>query len=99
MSEQSGGTLRVYFAVFAALCALTLLTVWSSAQPLGAWHTPVALMIASIKGMLVILYFMHVRWSSRLTWVFAGVGFLFLAILLAFTLSDFVTRDWLELYG
>ena len=96
---HEGGSLRVYFAVFAALCGLTLLTVWSSAQPLGAWETPVALAIASLKGTLVILYFMHVRWSSRLTWVFAGVGFLFLVILLVFTLSDFVTRDWLPLYG
>jgi cytochrome c oxidase subunit 4 len=48
---------------------------------------------------LVILYFMHVRWSSRLTWVFAGSGFLFLLILLVFTLSDFWTRGWLPLYG
>ena len=39
-------------------------------------------------AMLVILYFMHVRWSSRLTWVFASSGFLFLVILLVFTLSD-----------
>ena len=92
-------SLRLYLGVFTALLVLTALTVWSAFQPLGALHTPVALTIAGVKAMLVILYFMHVRWSSRLTWVFASSGFLFLVILLVFTLSDFRTRAWLPLYG
>ncbi len=91
--------LRLYVAVFATLLALTAVTTWSAFQPLGPFHTPVALGIASVKGLLVILYFMHVRWSSRLIWVFAGTGFLFLAILLVFTLSDFWTRGWLPQYA
>jgi cytochrome c oxidase subunit IV len=90
--------LRLYLAVFAALLALTALTAWSAFRPLGVFHTPVALSIAAAKGLLVILYFMHVRWSSRLIWVVAGAGFLFLGILLVFTLSDFWTRGWLPLY-
>jgi cytochrome c oxidase subunit IV len=90
--------LRLYLTVFAALLALTALTAWSAFQPLGAFHTPVALSIATAKGLLVILYFMHVRWSSRLIWAVAGAGFLFLGILLVFTLSDFWTRGWLPLY-
>jgi len=93
------GSLRLYLGVFLALLVLTALTVWSAFQPLGALHTPVALGIAGTKALLVILYFMHVRWSSRLTWVFASSGFLFLVILLVFTLSDFRTREWLPLYG
>jgi cytochrome c oxidase subunit 4 len=93
------GSLRLYLGVFVALLVLTALTVWSAFQPLGALHTPVALGIAGTKAMLVILYFMHVRWSSRLTWVFASSGFLFLVILLVFTLADFRTREWLPLYG
>ena len=97
--ERQHPTLGLFLAVFVALLGLTALTVWSAFQPLGALHTPVALAIASAKAMLVILYFMHVRWSSRLTWVFAGSGFLFLLILLVFTLSDFWTRGWLPLYG
>ena len=48
--------------------------------------------IAAVKAMLVILYFMHLRYSSRLTWLFAGVGLYFLAIQFAFTLSDILTR-------
>jgi len=92
-------SLKLYYGIFVALLALTALTVWSAFQPLGALHTPVALTIAGAKAMLVILYFMHVRWSSRLTWVFASSGFLFLVILLVFTLSDFRTREWLPLYG
>ena len=99
MSERGHPTLRLYGGVFAALLALTALTVWAAFLPLGAWHTPVALLIASVKGTLVVLYFMHVRWSDRLTWVFALVGFLFLLILIGFTVSDYATRGWLYVYG
>ncbi len=88
-----------YLMVFVALLALTALTVWTAHQPLGAWHTPVALGIASLKAVLVMAYFMHLNESKRLTWVFAAAGFVFLAILLAFTMSDFLTRDWLAVYG
>ena len=73
---------------------------WSAYVNLGPLgDTPVALAIASARRRtLVILYFMHVRWSSKLTWVFAFTGFVFLLILIGFTLSDFWTRPWLELY-
>jgi cytochrome c oxidase subunit 4 len=53
----------------------------------------IALAIASTKATLVILYFMHLRYSSRLTWAFVGAGVLFLIILLAFTMSDMFTRE------
>lgn len=95
----SHGGLGLYLKVFVALLVLTALTVWSAHQPLGAWHTPVALIIAGVKALMVMLYFMHLRWSARLIWIFAGAGFLFLLILLGFTLSDFVTREWLPVYG
>ena len=87
--------MRVYFVIFFVLMILTATTVWVAFFDLGAWNDVVALGIASSKGMLVILYFMHVRYSSRLTWIFASVGFLFLIILLAFTMSDVLTRDWI----
>jgi len=87
--------MRVYFVIFFTLMILTATTVWVAFFDLGAWNDAVALSIASTKGMLVILYFMHVRYSSRLTWIFASVGFLFLIILLAFTMSDVLTRDWI----
>jgi len=52
--------------------------------------------IAGAKAVLVILYFMHVRYGTRLTWVFAGAGFYFLGILFFLTLNDVLTRSWLS---
>lgn len=85
---------RIYFAVFITLIFLTGLTVWVAFFDLGAFNNVAAIGIAIIKATLVLLYFMHVRYSQRLTWVFVAVGFLFLVILLAFTMSDVSTRDW-----
>lgn len=88
---------RVYFVIFAALVVLTVLT-WSVAKfDLGRMNAVVALTIAVVKGTLVVLYFMHVRYSSRLTWVFVGAGFFWLAIMIAFTLGDYATRGWLRI--
>ncbi|NIR51488.1 oxidase [candidate division KSB1 bacterium] len=86
---------RVYLTIFLALIALTSLTVWAAFIDLGAFNDVVALGIAITKAMLVILYFMHVRYSSRLTWAFVAVGFLFLLILLVLTMSDILTREWI----
>jgi len=84
---------RTYYTVFAALIVLTVTTVgldlWVSLGPL---HTVAALIIATIKAALVILIFMHVAYSSRLTWVFASAGLFWLAILIAYTLQDYLTR-------
>ena len=92
--------LRVYFTVFGILMVLTGLTVSASFMDLGPFNTMVALVIAVIKMLLVVLYFMHVRYSSRLTWAVLGAGFFWLALLLLMTLSDYVTRGvgWLH-YG
>src|SRR6059036_2629512 len=88
---------KVYYGVFAALVVLTVVT-WSVAKiDLGKLNTIVALTIAFIKATLVVLYFMHVRYSSRLTWVFVGAGFFWLAIMVTLTLSDFMTRGWLPI--
>lgn len=92
----------VYIAVFVALLVLTGLTVWVAMLDLGAWntlHTPLALGIATLKGLLVVLYFMHVRHAVRLTWVFIAAGLLWLAILIGITLADYVGRDWLGVPG
>ena len=56
----------------------------------------VAIAIAMLKAMLVLVYFMHLRFSSRLTWLWAGLGFFWLVVLLAFTLADEVSRGWLR---
>ncbi len=90
--------LKLYFGVFFALCVLTVLTVVTAKQDYGAFNTPIALSIAGVKAALVILFFMHAKYSSKLTQLFAFAGFFWLAILLTFTLQDFLTRDMLNYY-
>jgi len=85
---------RVYLIVFAALLGLTLLTVAVASIDLGVANVVVAISIAAIKGTLVVLYFMHVRYASRLVWVFAGAGFVWLILLIGLTMGDVLTRDW-----
>lgn len=92
MSTTHVSPLRVYFGVFALLLLLTALTTWVAYQDLGFLNTPVALVIATVKCAAVILYFMHVRHSSRLVWLFSIAGFVWLLILFALTLSDYATR-------
>lgn len=88
---------KIYYVIFIALTVLTVVT-WSIAKiDLGRMNAVVALTIAVIKATLVVLYFMHVRYSSRLTWVFVAAGFFWLAIMVALTLSDYMTRGWLTI--
>ena len=84
----------IYIAVFLALAAGTLLTWWVSTQDYGAWNTPIALIIATIKATLVILFFMHVIHSKRLTWVVIIASFLWLGVLFVLTFADYLTRTW-----
>ncbi len=83
---------KLYFAIFGALMVFTALTVWVSFHDLGNFNIVVAMGIAVTKAVLVVLYFMHVRWSSRLIWVVVGAGLVWLVILLALTMSDYLTR-------
>ena len=84
---------KTYTAVFAALLGLTLTTTAVSFIDLGSLNIVVALTIAIGKALLVLLYFMHLRYSSRLTWVFAAAGFFWFAILITLTMSDVLTRN------
>jgi cytochrome c oxidase subunit 4 len=97
--SSTSGTPKAYFGVFAALMALTGLTVWASFLHLGVWNTPVALAIAVTKGLLVVLIFMHLRHSPRLTFFVAVSAVLWLAFLILITTSDYLTRPWLPIYG
>ena len=90
---------KVYFLVFATLLLLTLVTVEVAFFDFGLLNIYVALIIATCKSIFVILYFMNVRYSSRITWIFAGAGFFWLMILLALTMSDYLTRGWLSTAG
>jgi cytochrome c oxidase subunit 4 len=86
----------MYYAVFAALIVGTGLTVGVAFVDLGALNNVLMLGIAMTKALLVILFFMHVRWGTRLTWVVAASGFLWLLILFGITMSDYLTRGWVE---
>jgi len=86
---------RLYVAVFAALVVLTVVTVAVSYVDLGPGSVVVALAIACSKASLVLLFFMHLRDSPGLTWLVAGGGFFWLAILIGLTMSDVMTRGWL----
>ena len=63
----------------------------------GPLNAIVALTIAVIKALLVILFFMHVYWSSRLTKIYVAAGFIWLIIMVALTLSDYQTRGWIQI--
>src|SRR5580765_3564700 len=85
----------MYYAVFAALIVGTALTVAVAFLDLGALNNVLMLGIAMTKALLVILFFMHVRWGTRLTWVVAASGFFWLLILFSQTMSHFATRGWI----
>jgi len=96
MTSQHIVSIRLYATIFGALLLLTLGTAAIAFVDLGGdLNTLVALAIAIVKALLVLLFFMHVRYSSRLIWVFVGAGFFWLAILMTLTLSDALTRSWL----
>jgi cytochrome c oxidase subunit 4 len=84
----------VYLVILFALLVGTALTVWASYVDLGFWNPIIALAIATTKAMLVVLFFMHVWYSSKLTKlaIFSGV-FMFL-VLISMTLTDYISRAW-----
>ena len=88
-----------YYKVFAALLGLTGLTVGVAFVNLGRLNTIVALAIAVAKALLVVLIFMHVRYSSRLTWIVLAGGLFWLMLLIALTMSDYLTRSWMPVMG
>jgi cytochrome c oxidase subunit 4 len=91
--------LPIYLGVFAALMVGTAITVWAAHMDFGALNTPVALLIACSKATLVILFFMHVKYSERLVGLMLAVSILFLFILFMITLSDYWTRAALGVPG
>ena len=102
MSADSSGhvvSIKIYLAIFAALMVLTATTEAVAFMDLGPMNTFVALGVAVTKATLVVLFFMHVKYSSKLTWLVVASGFFFLAIMLAFTLADVVSRGWLGTPG
>jgi cytochrome c oxidase subunit IV len=90
---------RVYVSIFAALISLTLLTVGVAMIDLGRLNIVAALTIATLKALLVLLYFMHLRYSTRLPWLAVAGGFFWLAVLILLSMSDVLTRGLLGYPG
>jgi cytochrome c oxidase subunit 4 len=90
---------RVYYLIFATLIVLTWVTAYVSTVDLGRWNIFVALAIAIFKASLVILFFMHVKYSSRLTKFIVVCGFFWLSLLLFITMADLWTRSWMGVPG
>ena len=88
---------KIYVTIFLALLVGTAMTVMAAFVDFP-WqlNTIVALTIATIKATLVVLFFMHVRYSTRLVWVIIAAALFWMAILFALTLADFYTRGWLS---
>lgn len=87
-------SVRTYVLVAIALLLLTIGTIGASFLNLGRFHVPVALTIATGKAALVVLFFMHARYSDRLTRVVIIVAILWLGVMIAGTMNDYLTRTW-----
>jgi cytochrome c oxidase subunit 4 len=83
-----------YYMIFGALMVGTVITVMAAFVDLGILNFPVALAIAITKATLVILFFMHVKYSSQLTKLFVAMAFFFLVVLFGLTLSDYLSRGF-----
>jgi len=85
---------RVYYTIFAILLFCTYLTVQIAFFDLGRLNAVAALAIAAFKATIVILFFMHVKYSTRLTWVVVLGSIFWFGILVTLTMADYLTRAW-----
>jgi cytochrome c oxidase subunit 4 len=96
--HSAGGThivpLPIYFAVFGALLVGTGLTVWAATVDLGRFNIVLALLIACVKASLVVLFFMHIYYSSKMTKTVLVAGFATLLIMFFFTSADLIASGW-----
>jgi cytochrome c oxidase subunit 4 len=83
---------KIYLLVFVTLLCMTLITVDVAFYNFGWLNIYLALVIATFKATIVVLFFMHVKYSPRLTWVFAVAGLFWMVILLVLMFSDYFTR-------
>ena len=92
-------TKKQYALIFGILMLLTLATTAIGMIDLGRLNVVVALVIATIKALLVVLFFMHIYWSSKLNNLVVMSGVVWLALLLWLTLTDIFSRGWLPFPG
>lgn len=91
MSEHVA-EIKTYVYVFIALMVLLLVTIGASFINLGLMNWVVALTIAVIKAGIVVLFFMHIRWGTHLSWMIASLGVVWFLIMVVLTLSDYLAR-------
>lgn len=89
----------LYIGIWATLMAFTLLTVLASFAELGPFNIVIALLIATIKGTLVVLFFMHLRYSPKLTMVAVIASLFWLFIMFSLTMTDYLSRGWATYAG
>jgi cytochrome c oxidase subunit 4 len=83
-----------YYTIFGALMVLTVITIVVARIPLGSLNFPVAISIAITKATLVVLFFMHVKYSSKLTKMIVGMALFFLLTMFGLTMTDYLSRGW-----
>jgi cytochrome c oxidase subunit IV len=98
-AEHEHMNIPKYIGVFMVLVVGTIVTYYTSLMDLdhtffpGA-NTLLALLIAFTKMTVVILFFMHVWWNSKMIWLSAVAGFFWMAIMFAYTMQDYLTRGY-----
>jgi cytochrome c oxidase subunit IV len=85
---------RTYLFNGLALLGLLALTIGAAYVNLGPLNTVLAMLIALAKGALILLFFMQLRYSKPIVWIFAGAGFFWLGIMFVLALSDYLSRGW-----
>ena len=102
MSTEPTITIKQYATIFVTLLVLLFITVGLAYIDVHGHMrdvlTFVGFTIAGVKGVLIVLYFMHVKLNTRLTWIFASAAFVWLGIMMALTLNDYLTRDDIPFY-
>lgn len=91
--------IRTYAMVAAALVVLTFATIGASYLPIGRWHGLVALAFATLKALLVLMFFMNVRHSGPLMKIVIIVALFWFGVLVVGTMNDYLTRTWLQVAG
>ena len=95
MSHPTSSSLKTYVAIWITLLVCTALTVWAASLDLGRFNAAVALIIATVKALLVALFFMHIKGAhEKLLKLVVISALFFLFILLALSMADYGTRSW-----
>ncbi len=96
---QHVATIKTNVTIFVLLMVLLFATLAAAYMPLGILHFPVAMLIASVKTVLIIFYFMHVIYQDKLTKTIVGTSFLWLVLMVLMIMTDYLSRGWLSILG